>query len=374
MDFITDLPASRHRLGAVFDSILVIMDRFTKMALYIPVTKTITADELAQVFIESVTTRYGNPQTIVSDRGSVFTSRFWSTLCTTLRIKNHLSTAFHPQTDGQTERQNQTLEQYLRSYVNYQQDDWVSWLPLAAFSYNNSVHAETHMTPFMALMGYNPSVDATLAELIPSDSVPAVDLLVNEMAELQEALKEGWAQAVRSQAKYYDPKRQHIAFATGDWVYLNGRNIRTKRPTKKLDYKWLGPFQIIEPVGKQAYRLELPDSAGRLHPVFNVSLLSPAKFRNGTSPETLPTLEIDGETEWFVDSIIRSRIRAGQRQYLVHWAQTDHTLDSWEPEEYVKDTTAFDKFLARTSEQQNAAPNPTRQRRRRQQTTKRHRN
>jgi hypothetical protein len=120
MDFITDLPASKRRHGStVYDSILVIVDRFTKAAHYIPVRKTIDAPELAEVFIEAVIRLHGVPKSIVMDRGSVFTSRFWASLCYYMETRRALSTSFHPQTDGQTERQNQTLEQYLRAYINY---------------------------------------------------------------------------------------------------------------------------------------------------------------------------------------------------------------------------------------------------------------
>lgn len=346
MNFITDLPASRDRLSHVFDSILVVMDRFTKMAIYIPVTKTINSADLAATFVDHVSLRCGNSQTIVSDRGSVFTSRFWSALCLELGIKSHLSTAFHPKTDGQTERQIQTLEQYLRAYVNYQQNDWVTWLFLVVFSYNNnSRHAETRMSPFLALMGYHPQIDLCFREQVDPGQVPEVDRLTTEMKELQEVLQEEWAQATTTQAKYYDLKRQPKSFATGNCVYLSSRNIKTRRPTKKLDWKWLGPFRILEPVGKRAYRLDLPESAGRLHPVFNVSLLSPSHSRPRTKPHSLPTLEVDGETEWYVDSIDNSRVRTRKREFLVYWRDTDHTIDSWEPFDYVKDTAALDTYL-----------------------------
>ena len=118
MDFITGLPPSRLR-DSVYDSVLVVVDRFTKMARYLPCLKTITAESLAELLLSTVLKDFGLPAGIVSDRGTVFTSGFWSTVCWTLKIKRRLSTAFHPQTDGQTERQNQTLEQYLRAYCTY---------------------------------------------------------------------------------------------------------------------------------------------------------------------------------------------------------------------------------------------------------------
>ena len=122
MDFITDLPPS-NRNGSVYDAVLVVVDRYTKMSRYIPCKKTCTAEKLVTLFYEEVICRYGVPNGIVSDRGSVFTSGYWSSFCYEAHVKRRLSTAFHPQTDGQTERQNQTLEQYLRCYCSEHQSD-----------------------------------------------------------------------------------------------------------------------------------------------------------------------------------------------------------------------------------------------------------
>ncbi|MBW0506936.1 hypothetical protein O181_046651 [Austropuccinia psidii MF-1] len=134
--FITQLPLSRK-----FDSILVVLDKFSKMAIFIPIYSTITALDLAQIFISHVFSKNGLPISIVSDRGSLFVSSFWTQLCQKLKISRDLSTAFHPETDGQTERVNQILEQYLWMYVSYHQDDWNTWIPLAEFAYNNAEHS-----------------------------------------------------------------------------------------------------------------------------------------------------------------------------------------------------------------------------------------
>ncbi|MBW0477896.1 hypothetical protein O181_017611 [Austropuccinia psidii MF-1] len=135
MDFITQLPLSNN-----FDSILVVVDRFSKMAIFIPTYGAINALDLAQIFISHVFSQHGLPVGIVSDRGSLFVSSFWTQLCEKPKISRDLSTAFHSETDGQTERVNQILEQYLWMYVSYHQDDWYTWHPLAEFSYNNVEH------------------------------------------------------------------------------------------------------------------------------------------------------------------------------------------------------------------------------------------
>ncbi|MBW0579415.1 hypothetical protein O181_119130 [Austropuccinia psidii MF-1] len=134
MDFITQFPLSKN-----FDSIIVVVDRFSKMEIFIPTYGTITALDLAQIFISHVFSKHGLPQ---------------------IKILRDISTAFHPETDGQTERVNQILEQYLWMYVSYNQDDWYTWLPLAEFSYNNAEHSSTKQSPFFTIYGRNPSFDS----------------------------------------------------------------------------------------------------------------------------------------------------------------------------------------------------------------------
>ncbi|MBW0575370.1 hypothetical protein O181_115085, partial [Austropuccinia psidii MF-1] len=130
------------------------------MAIFIPTYGTITALDLAQIFISHVFSKHGLPVSIVSDRGSLFVSLFWTQLCHQLRISRDLSTAFHPETDGQTERVNQILGQYLWMYVSYHHDDWHTWLPLAEFAYNNAEHSSTKQSPFFTIYGINPRFDS----------------------------------------------------------------------------------------------------------------------------------------------------------------------------------------------------------------------
>ncbi len=158
MDFITGLPISADWKGDSYDSILAIVDRLMKMVYYVPVKVTIDAPGLAEVIINVVVRHHGVPESIVIDRGSLFTSKFWSSLCYFLGIKRKLFTAFHPQTDGQTERQNSTMETYLRAFVNWEQDDWARLLPMAEFAYNNTKNTSTSHTPFELNYDYHPRV------------------------------------------------------------------------------------------------------------------------------------------------------------------------------------------------------------------------
>ena len=149
------MPSSLGVDRKAYDAILVVVNCYIKLAKYYPVLKTISVEQFGNLLVHKVFCNFGVPSSIVSNQGSIFTSTFWSALCHYLRIKRCLSTAFHSQTNGQTKKQNQTLEQYLRAYVNYQQDNWARLLLMAEYANNNAVNASTGLTPFKALMGYN---------------------------------------------------------------------------------------------------------------------------------------------------------------------------------------------------------------------------
>ena len=159
MEFVTGLPEST---ASGYTGIAVIVDRFMKCAIYLPCRKDIDSPELARLFIEHIICKHGIPDHVITDRGTQFTSCFWTWVCSPLSVDHHLSTAFHPQTDGQTERQNLTMEQYLRAFANYEQDNWVVLLLLAKFTYNNSMHSSTRMMPFFANFGYHPEMQLKL--------------------------------------------------------------------------------------------------------------------------------------------------------------------------------------------------------------------
>ena len=158
MDFVTSLPVLTDWKGDSYDSILVIVDQLTKIVHYKPVKVTIDAPGLAEVIIDMVVQHHGLPDLIVTDLRSLFTSKFWSLLCYFFDIKRRLSTAFHHQTNGQTERQNSTIEAFLQAFVNFELNDWAKLLPMAEFAYNNAKNASTGYTPFELYCGYYPRV------------------------------------------------------------------------------------------------------------------------------------------------------------------------------------------------------------------------
>jgi len=262
MDFITDLPLSE---GS--DAVLIIIDRLTKRAHFVPSTKDMNARQFQETFMREIFRLHGLPRDIITDRGSIFTSDLWKETTKKLGIERRLSTAFHPQTDGQTEQTNSTLEQYLRAYVNYQQDNWKELLPMAEFAYNNGYQESTKHTPFFANYGTNPEYQA-IGHLIQGKTTSPED-----MSQLHDTLQAEMTEAQIRHKEYYDAQRKPDPnIKQGDMVWLLPRNIRTTRPCKKLDYKKIGPFKILAKIGTSAYKLNLPTSM-RIHNTFYISLL-----------------------------------------------------------------------------------------------------
>lgn len=328
MDFITDLPPSRIR-EEVVDSILVVIDRFTKMSYYIAVSCEMTAKDMADILLERVFVVTGFPNSIISDRGSLFTSKFWKELCFQLGIKRKLSTAFHPQTDGQTERQNQVLEHYLRAYVNQRQDDWPQLLPAAAMAYNNSKHASTKMTPYQAFAGFHPRMPFD-EEIKPSEN-SEVSKRIEGIQQARDLLKKNLENALEFQAKYYNQKHTPKEYAIGDEVLLQMKNIRTVKPSKKMDQRYAGPFTVIERIGSQAYRLGLPAQWRRIHDVFHVSLLEPYHRREGQETDhDYPPIIVGEEEEREVEAIVGRRTRAkNEPEYYVQWRGRPSHENEW---------------------------------------------
>src|SRR5882672_8323117 len=180
---------------------------------------------------------------------------------------------YDPETDRQTEWVNQILEQYLGVYINYQQDDWVDFLPLAEFAYNNTSHSATMVTPFFTNKGFHPKLKVSLASVV----LDAAHSVASDLNELHQYLHDQIAHALKQYEVHSAPHRLPIlSFQVGDTVWLDSRNIKTTCPSKKLDHRFLGPFPIVEKVSSHAFRLGLSLALSRIHPVFHVSLLQPA--------------------------------------------------------------------------------------------------
>ena len=338
MDFITDLPPSIGPDQAkASDSILVIVDRYTKVSKYIPCRKTITATELARVFLEYWVKDFGIPAEIITDRGSVFTCHFWSAFCFHLKVRRNLSTAFHPQSDGQTERQNQNIEAYLRLHCNQHQDNWVELLHFAELTYNNAFHDSIQMSPNQARYGINIDLRQGIEDDPTRREVPVARDRVAMILELRKELEEAWKRSKEAQVRGYNKIHKPMQYAVGERVWLSAKNIRTTQPSRKLGHRWLGPYEITERIGKQAYRLKLPPRYKAIHDVFHVSLLE-RYWQNtraeGVKPPPEPEI-VEGEEEYKVETILDHRIvkrgRSQREEYLIRWAGYTAADDQWVP-------------------------------------------
>jgi hypothetical protein len=326
VDHITELPMSNG-----YDAVMVVVCRLTKQAIFIPCHTTDNAEAMANLFIRFVFSKHGLPIDIVSDRGTLFVSKFWQALCQALDIRTNLSSAYHPETDGQTERVNQVLEQYLRTFVCYDQDDWEEYLPLAEFTYNNTPHSATNVSPFFANKGYHPRL--TIG--IPNLQNHAAQMKATELRHLHDYLKQQIMIVNESYSQHTNQNREPEPedWDVGTLVWLNSKNIKTKRPSKKLDYKRLGPFPITKKISTHAYRLKLPSTMRGIHDVFHVNLLSkvyPEEYPNRHQPPPDPIL-VDDNLEYEVEEILDSRRVGKGIQFLVRWKGYGPEEDTYEP-------------------------------------------
>jgi len=332
MDLITDLPPTTRGHTAI----CVFVDRLTKMVHYKACNTSISAQELAHVFVSEVFRLHGIPRELISDRDPRFTSLFWREVCRALGVKQGMSTSHHPQTDGQTERANRTLEEMLRHYVCANQDDWDRILPLAEFATNNAWQESVRTTPFMLNYGQHP---LTPASLLIDTKVPAAKAFGKDMDEALQCAKQLLRAAQQRQKAYADRRTRDVHLEVGQQVLLSSKHIRLKvNGTPKLLPRWIGPFPIKERIGDQAYRLELPASLSRIHDVFHVCLLAPYRSDGRVQPPPLP-INIDEEGEWFeVEAVLDRRARRIGRsrtpkvEYLIKWKGYGTEHNTWEPE------------------------------------------
>jgi transposase InsO family protein len=354
MDFVEELPNSNG-----FNSILVVVDRLTKYATFIPTTTRLSTAGLVDLVIDNIVSRHGLPRSIISDRGSKFTSMLWREMCSVLGIKVSLSTAFHPQTDGQTERVNQVMEQYLRLFTSYKQDNWSGLLQRAAFTYNNSLHSAINMSPFFANYGYHPRGLDEL-EMQEEGTAPVVEK-VKSITEVHELCKRNIDLANATYAKYYnDKRREQDAFEVGDQVLVSLQNVQTRRPSKKMDIRFAGPYSILEKIGTRAFKIELPPTM-KIHPVFHVSLLKPFHTPQieGQAYDPPGAVEVDEAGQSFeVSSIIDSRINKRRLEYLVEWLGYEGTAESatWQP---ARDLDGCSELLETFHRDYPAKPDPS---------------
>jgi hypothetical protein len=280
MDFITKLP----RTPAGYDAIWVVVDRLTKSAHFLPIKETDKMEKLTRTYLKEIVRLHGVPISIISDRDSRFTSRFWQSLQKSLGTRLDMSTAYHPQTDGQSERTIQTLEDMLRACVIDFGSSWDTHLPLIEFSYNNSYHTTIKAAPFEALYGrkcrspvcWTEVGDTQLARTQASDNTLTGPEIIRETTEKIVQIKERMKTARDRQKSYADKRRKPLEFQVGDLVLLKvspWKGMIRFGKRGKLNPRYIGPFEILARIGPVAYKLKLPQELQNVHDTFHVSNL-----------------------------------------------------------------------------------------------------
>ena len=353
-DLVTDLPESHG-----YTAIAVFVDRMTKMVHFAPCRKEVTAPEYAQLFVDHVFRLHGLPDVIVSDRDPRFTSRFWRSLFDLLGTDLRFSTAFHPQTDGQSERTIQTLENFLRPYVERHPTEWSRQLPIAEFAANNAVSVATGFSPFYLHSGDHPLLPTALLQGDVSTPMEAVHVMTDRMKTALEEAQANLSLAQRRARSQANKSRRDEAFKVGDEVVLSTKHLHLDQhlPTK-LRRRWVGPFRVSKVVSPVAYGLDLPPR-WKIHPVFHVSNLK-RYFRSdqfARVEQPPPPVLVEGEEEYEVESILRHKGKGASRLYQVLWKGYPITEASWEPESNLQNAPdILEDYLRRVAEAENRRP------------------
>jgi len=336
LDFITGLPKSRG-----FEAVLVVVDRLSKYSHFMLLKHPYTAKSVAELFIKEVVRLHGIPNSIISDRDPLFVSHFWMELFKLQGTKLKMSTAYHPETDGQTEVINRCLESYLRCFASDHPKTWSLWVHWAELWYNTTYHSSIGKTPFEVVYGRQPP---TILRFLSNETKVAVVAL--ELSERDEALKQLKLHLMKAQeqmSRYANKKRRDLCFEVGEWVFLKLRPHRqqsfVKRINQKLAARYYGPFQITQRIGEVAYKLKLPLES-KIHPVFHVSLLKKVVGEYQVQGDLPKELEVNEADDVYPEKVLGSRVtmQAGTEvhQSLIKWK--NKTLDdvTWEDDEFLR--------------------------------------
>ena len=361
LDLIVSLPLSN-----TYDAIFVIVDRFSKMSHFIPTTTNVTTPQLAQLFLDNIVRLHGFPRSIVSDRDPKFLSHFWQELFSLVDTTLRFSTANHPQTDGQTERTNRTLEQYLRIFARYKSAQWSTFLSLAEIAYNNSTHASTGFSPYYLVYQRNMNLPLDFAISDIHTKNAALEQLLNDRQQTLRYARDQLAKTVTTMEKSQLHKTLTSPFHVTDQVLIHKSAFRTNysiSDINKFDDRWIGPYTITKVINPNAYQLDLPLSS-RKHNVINISFLRPYKFSTSfprSHPDFLlpppeDTFDSDDSPSYEVESILKSRLirshpkwqpRLSLKQqlqistnphhyeFLIKWLGYPSSDNTWEPYDNV---------------------------------------
>ncbi|GKB33878.1 reverse transcriptase domain-containing protein [Tanacetum coccineum] len=338
MDFITKLPRSK----SGHDTIWVIVDRLTKSAHFLAIREDYSTEKLAKIYIDEIVARHGVPVSIISDRDGRFTSRCWQTVQKALGTRLDMSTAYHPQTDGQSERTIQTLEDMLRACVIDFGGSWDVHLPLAEFSYNNSYHSSIRCAPFEALYGRKCRSPILWAEIGESSLIGPE--LVQETTDKVVLIKEKLKAARDRQKSYADNRRKPLEFEVGDRVMLKvspWKGVIRFGKKGKLAPRYVGPFEILKRIGPVAYRLRLPEELSGVHDTFHVLNLKKC-LADASLHVSLGEIKVDKTLRFveepveIMDREVKSLKRSKITLVKVRWNSKRGPKFTWEREDYMK--------------------------------------
>ncbi|CAN6542625.1 unnamed protein product [Malus baccata var. baccata] len=339
MDFVYKLPRTQNG----FDGIWVVIDRLTKSAHFIPVREKYSLNKLAQLFISKVVKYHGVPVNIISDRDPRFTSKFWTAFQEALGTRLLYSTAYHPQTDGQSERTIQTLEDMLRSSVMQFGDSWHDRLDLMEFAYNNSFHSSIGMSPFEALYGKACRTPLCWSEV--GERILEGPEIVDETTQNIQVIKSNMKVAQDRQKSLADQHTTDRMYNVGDYVFLKlspWRGVVRFGKKGKLSPRYIGPYEITERIGEVAYRLELPSELSKVHNVFHVSMLrhyvsDPSHVIPPQPLEINPDLTYDEEPVTILDWKDKTLRNKTVSLVKVLWRNHSAEEATWETEERMRD-------------------------------------
>ena len=338
MDFVKGLPWTQRQ----HDSIWVIVDRLTKSTHFLPIIVEDSLEKLAQLYVDEIVRLHGVPVSIVSDRDPRFTSRFWPSLQTTLGTRLHFSTVFHPQTDGQSERTIQTLEDMLRACVMEFKGSWDTRLALMEFAYNNSYQASIEMAPFEALYGRK------CRTLVFWDEVGERRLVGPELVQITlekvKVVRDNLKIARDRQRSYADNRHRDLQFEIGDRVFLKispWKGVLRFGKRGKLSPRFIGPYEIVSKVRPVAYRLKLTPELSRTHDAFHVSMLrkyildpshvlreQPIQLKENLTYEETHVQIVDRK-----EQVLRSKVI---HLVKVLWRNHEREAATWEPEAQMR--------------------------------------
>ena len=327
VDLIGPLPESKGK-----NAIMVIIDWFSKMIQLFPILTKITSQGMAKIFRDEIFKLHDIPKKVISDWGPQFISSFMKELYSQLQIEGNPSTTYHPETNGQTERINAWVEQYLCIYINHWQSNWIKWLSIVKFAHNQTSSSATTFSPFLLNYRQQPQSGFTQKG---KERNPVANKFVEEMKSTQQIAKSALKMASYDMKWFYDQKVQpSVKYKPGDLVLLKATNIKIKWPSKKLNDKWYSWFKVLKKEGLTSYHLKLDKSWCQIHPVFHECLLHPYHQGNFPSQKQAPPppLEIiSGVKKAEMEYIINSKHVRNTIHYLIHWKGFPREENEWIP-------------------------------------------